>query len=205
MFFLPRMALVFPKLITTVRVTLVIVKPFMGRILFLLVAIPLIETWFLIQVGQEIGALPTILAVIATAVIGGYMVRQQGLSTLQEVQQAQLRGEMPAQSMIEGMMIVVAGALLLTPGFFTDAFGFLLLLPGSRKAMANYLLRAGVIKAANMQAQQQAQQRAQQRTEQQAHQQSHQSSQQSAYGQSHYQPPRPQDDSVIEGEFRRDD
>lgn len=117
----------------------------MGKILFILITVPLVETWFLIQVGKEIGALPTILCVIATAVLGGYLVKQQGLSTLNKVQTAQQQGELPAQAMLEGVMILLAGALLLTPGFFTDGIGFLLLWPTSRQWLLKRILAAGVI------------------------------------------------------------
>lgn len=118
----------------------------MGKILLILIALPLIETWFLIEVGSTIGAPLTILSVIATAVIGGHLVRQQGLDTLQRVQQGQARNELPALALAEGVAILFAGALLITPGFFTDAIGFLCLWPKFRrefiaKAIANGLLK----------------------------------------------------------------
>lgn len=118
----------------------------MGKILLILIAVPLIETWFLIEMGGVIGAPLTILSVIATAVIGGHLVRQQGLDTLQRVQQGQARNELPALALAEGVAILFAGALLITPGFFTDAIGFLCLWPQFRrqfiaKAIANGLLK----------------------------------------------------------------
>ena len=98
--------------------------------IFLLV--PLLEIYLLIQVGQVIGAGWTVLLVVLTAVIGVALLKRQGLSTLNRAQRKMQDGELPAHEMLEGMGLVVAGALLLTPGFFTDAVGFLLLFPPSR-------------------------------------------------------------------------
>jgi len=102
-------------------------------LIFLLV--PLIEIYILIQVGQVIGALWTVFFVVLTAVIGVQLLKSQGLSTLSRAQTKMNHGEMPATELFEGLALVVAGAFLLTPGFFTDAFGFLLLLPLTRAWM----------------------------------------------------------------------
>ena len=99
-------------------------------ILFLVV--PLFEIYLLIQVGGVIGAGWTVFLVVLTAVIGVWLLRIQGISTLMRAQQRLQDNEMPAQEMLEGMGLVVAGALLLTPGFFTDTVGFLLLFPPTR-------------------------------------------------------------------------
>ena len=99
-------------------------------LIFLLV--PVIEIYILIQVGQVIGALWTIFFVVFTAVIGVQLLRSQGLSTLSRAQNKMNNGELPAHEMMEGLGLVVAGAFLLTPGFFTDAVGFLLLFPPTR-------------------------------------------------------------------------
>lgn len=115
------------------------------RILFLLfLCIPLIEIYLLIQVGEVIGALPTIFIVVFTAVLGVALLRWQGLVTLTRVQAALARGELPAVAMLEGVFLLVAGALLLTPGFFTDAIGFLLLIPPLRQFLAQSLLLRGM-------------------------------------------------------------
>ena len=98
----------------------------------LFLAVPIVEIYLLIQVGQAIGAGWTILLVVLTAVIGVWLLRIQGLSTLMRAQQKMQSGEIPAREMLEGMGLVVAGALLLTPGFFTDSVGFLLLFPPTR-------------------------------------------------------------------------
>ena len=99
--------------------------------LFLL--IPIVEIFLLIQVGGMIGAPWTILLVVLTAVIGVKLLKMQGVSTLTRAQKKMQTGQMPAQEMLEGMGLVVAGAFLLTPGFFTDTVGFLLIFPLTRK------------------------------------------------------------------------
>jgi len=94
--------------------------------------VPIIEIYLLIQVGQVIGAGWTIFLVVFTAVVGVGLLRIQGLSTLNRAQQKLQRNELPARELLEGMGLVLAGALLLTPGFFTDTIGFLLLFPPIR-------------------------------------------------------------------------
>ena len=109
--------------------------------LFFLVGFPLFELYLLIEVGSFIGALPTILLSIFTAVLGGTLMRQQGLSTAMRAQASMARGEMPAIEMIEGVVVFIAGFVLLFPGFFTDAIGFLLLIPPVRRLMVLYFLK----------------------------------------------------------------
>lgn len=94
--------------------------------------VPIIEIYLLIQVGQVIGAGWTIFLVVFTAVIGVGLLRIQGLSTLNRAQRKLQQNELPAREILEGMGLVIAGALLLTPGFFTDTIGFLLLFPPVR-------------------------------------------------------------------------
>lgn len=96
-------------------------------------AVPLIEIYLLIQVGQVIGALSTILLVIATSVFGAYLLRQQGLSALARFQNSLRQGQLPADEMKEGVFILLGGILLMTPGFFTDFLGLFCLLPLTRK------------------------------------------------------------------------
>lgn len=96
--------------------------------------------WLLIQVGGFIGAVPTIAAVLLTAMIGLAMLRRQGLSTLLRVNQRMGNGELPAQEMLEGIVLAVSGALLLTPGFFTDALGFAGLTPILRQRLVRRLV-----------------------------------------------------------------
>jgi len=112
----------------------------------LFILIPLIEIYLFIEVGSRIGALNTILLVLFTAITGVALLRRQGLSTLRNVQRQMQAGEVPAAGMLEGMLLFFAGALLLTPGFFTDSIGFLLMIPPLRKAIALWLLeRSGWI------------------------------------------------------------
>lgn len=114
--------------------------------LILFIAIPLIEIYLFIKVGASIGAFNTILLILATAVIGVALLRHQGLSTLRKAQTQMRQGEVPATGIIEGMLLFFAGALLLTPGFFTDAIGFIILIPPLRKAIALWVLeRSGWI------------------------------------------------------------
>jgi UPF0716 protein FxsA len=109
--------------------------------LLLFVGIPVVELYFLIEVGSQIGALPTIGLTILTALIGGVLVRLQGFAVLTRVRRATERGEVPALEMMDGALLVVAGLILLLPGFFTDAVGFLLLLPPLRRLLIGRLVR----------------------------------------------------------------
>ncbi len=95
--------------------------------------VPLIEVWLLVTVGSLIGAGWTIFLVVSTAVLGAALVRAQGLSTLARSQALLQQGELPAVEVLEGVALLIAGALLLTPGFFTDTVGFLLLVPPLRR------------------------------------------------------------------------
>ncbi|MGB5733642.1 MAG: FxsA family protein [Thiohalocapsa sp.] len=99
------------------------------------VAAPLIELYFLIQVGSVIGALPTIALSVLTAVVGGALVRSQGLAVLMRVRTMLDQGEMPALELLDGAVLLVCGFALLLPGFVTDFVGFLLLIPPVRHAL----------------------------------------------------------------------
>jgi len=101
-------------------------------LLVLFIGIPLFELYLLIQVGSIIGALPTLALVVFTAVLGAALLRRQGLSTVQRIQIAMNRGEVPALEVVEGAILLIGGAMLLTPGFVTDALGFLCLWPPAR-------------------------------------------------------------------------
>ncbi len=120
----------------------------MFRILFsLFLLIPLLEIYLLIKVGGIIGAWPTVFLVVFTAVLGAFLLRHQGLFTLNKVQTAMARGELPTMAMLEGVVLILCGALLLTPGFFTDALGFLGLVPPLRQAAIRALLTRGMVSA----------------------------------------------------------
>lgn len=102
---------------------------------FIFVIVPLIELYILLEVGEIIGAGITFLIIIATAFIGTRLVRQQGLSTWHSIQQQMQMGQIPAQSLFDGICILVSGVLLITPGFITDIVGMLLLTPPFRIAL----------------------------------------------------------------------
>jgi len=101
--------------------------------LLLFVGIPLFELYWLIEVGSYLGAIPTIFLTVFTAVLGGMLVRMQGLATAMRVQKSMAMGEMPAIEMLEGAVLLACGFFLLLPGFFTDILGFLALVPGIRR------------------------------------------------------------------------
>ncbi|WIO73719.1 FxsA family protein [Porticoccaceae bacterium LTM1] len=105
----------------------------MRALLLLFIVMPIVEMWLLIEVGGVIGAAPTIGLVLLTAAIGFAMLRKQGFDTLSRSNLKMQRGELPAQEMVEGLMLAVSGALLLTPGFVTDAIGFAGLTPAFRR------------------------------------------------------------------------
>src|SRR5690606_8721638 len=109
---------------------------------------PILEMWLLIEVGSAIGTLPTIGMVLLTAVVGAALLRQQGFHTLTRAQQRLNSGEVPATEILEGLFLAVGGALLLTPGFLTDAIGFCCLLPPIRRGIIAALLRRGVVQMA---------------------------------------------------------
>ena len=114
------------------------------RGLFLLfLTVPMLEMWLLIEVGQVIGAWQTIGLVALTAVVGVSMLKRQGLKTLMRVQDRLNNGQLPAEELLEGIFLAVGGALLLTPGFVTDAIGFCCLLPFSRRWLARKLIKSG--------------------------------------------------------------
>jgi UPF0716 protein FxsA len=118
------------------------------QIVFLVVLIiPFAEIYLLLQVGSVIGAFPTIFLVVLTAVLGAWLLRQQGFATFQRFQASLAQGAIPAYEMIEGPIILVGGALLLTPGFITDMLGFACLVPQIRKKIAQYVIENHLVQA----------------------------------------------------------
>ncbi|WP_428033512.1 FxsA family protein [Amphritea sp.] len=112
----------------------------MRFLLLLFIVIPVIEITVLINVGQAIGAWYTVGLVLLSAFIGVNMLRYQGLSTLARAQQRMNEGQIPGNEMVEGIVLAVGGALLLTPGFVTDVIGFLCLIPFTRQRFARLLM-----------------------------------------------------------------
>jgi UPF0716 protein FxsA len=120
------------------------------QLLFLIVLmVPFAEIYLLLQVGGMIGALPTIILVVLTAVLGVGLLKQQGLSTFQRFQMSVAQGEIPAYEMIEGPIILLGGVLLLTPGFITDILGLACLIAPLRRKIAQYILENHLIQAVN--------------------------------------------------------
>ena len=110
-----------------------------GKLLLAFTIIPMLELWLLISVGSHIGALTTIAIVILTGAAGAWLARMQGLKTLARVQQNLNQGIMPADELLDGVIILFAGAVLLTPGFLTDITGLLLLFPPTREPAKAWL------------------------------------------------------------------
>ncbi|GGO82944.1 membrane protein [Marinobacterium nitratireducens] len=120
--------------------------------LFLLfIIIPIVEITVLINVGQLIGTWYTVGLVLLSAFIGVNMLRYQGLSTLARAQQRANAGEIPAREMVEGIVLAVGGALLITPGFVTDFIGFCCLIPVTRRLAANALIKRFTVVAMSRQ------------------------------------------------------
>jgi UPF0716 protein FxsA len=105
----------------------------------LFIAIPLIEIALFIQVGGAIGLWPTLLVVIVTAMLGSWLVRSQGAAEMSRLRQSFAQLDDPTENLAHGAMILFSGALLLTPGFFTDAVGFALLVPDVRTRVFQWL------------------------------------------------------------------
>ena len=102
-------------------------------------SVPLIEIALFLQIGGAIGLWPTLAIVVVTAVLGALLVKTQGINTLNNLKSSVTDGGEPVEHLAHGMMIFLAGAFLLTPGFFTDAIGFSLLVPGIRIRIFNAL------------------------------------------------------------------
>lgn len=114
----------------------------LGLILLLaLIGLPLIEIAVFVEVGSEIGAVPTILLTVLTALAGTVMLRMQGLSLLTRMRAEMDRGEVPGEDIVQGALIVVASFLLLVPGFVTDAVGIALFIPPLRAVIARAVVR----------------------------------------------------------------
>jgi len=112
----------------------------LGRFLFLLfLLVPLIEIAFFVVIGGAIGLWPTLAGVLIMAVAGSLILRWQGLSIINEIRSSVGHGQLPARALADAMMIGLAGILLLTPGYFTDLLGLLLLIPPVRSAIYAYL------------------------------------------------------------------
>ena len=111
-----------------------------ARLFLLFTSVSLLEIFVLIKVGSFLGAFATVALVVITALVGSALVRSQGLQLLQQLQQRLAQGEMPGEQLIEGVMLLMTGVLLVTPGFVTDFCGLMLLQPAIRKRIAVMVL-----------------------------------------------------------------
>lgn len=109
------------------------------KIFFVLVLVPILEIYTLIQVGGLIGPWATIILVILTGIAGTLLLRTQGLDVLRTIQLEMNAGRLPAEQLLDGVMILAGGLVLLTPGFWTDLCGFFLLVPSTRKFIKGWL------------------------------------------------------------------
>lgn len=114
----------------------------MFRILLaLIIIVPALEIGLLILSGRTLGLIPTILLIISTGVLGAWLAKKQGIQAIQYVQYQIQQGKVPGEVIIDGLCILVGGVVLLTPGFITDAIGFLLLFPTTRKYIKPFIVR----------------------------------------------------------------
>jgi UPF0716 protein FxsA len=100
------------------------------------VVVPIVEIGLFLQVGSYIGVPATLGLIILTAIVGTMLVRSQGIDVIRKVQNSANRGEMPVAALTQGLFVLIAGILLLTPGFATDTLGFCLLIPPVREVLA---------------------------------------------------------------------
>ena len=101
--------------------------------------IPIIEIYLLIEIGSMFGALTAVTLVILTGFLGAFLARMQGIQTLYRIQESLREGRMPSGELLDALLIVIAGLVLLTPGFLTDSVGFLLLIPATRNSIKYWL------------------------------------------------------------------
>lgn len=110
-----------------------------GRLLLLFTLVPLAELYLFMTIGSELGFAKTIAIIIITAILGAALTKSQGRRAMLKFQDATRQGRVPAREALDGLIILLAGAVLITPGFLTDTVGFLLLVPPVRAVVASYL------------------------------------------------------------------
>lgn len=109
-------------------------------LLFVFILVPVIEIFLFIWIGRYIGLPLTLLLIFATGLLGAWLMKREGTTTLREIQTELAMGRLPGQALIEGFFVLIGGVLLLAPGFFTDICGFLLLFPPTRRKAKDFLL-----------------------------------------------------------------
>lgn len=110
-----------------------------AKLLLIFIMVPLLEIVLFIEIGRRIGTLMTLLIVALTAILGAVLAHREGLKAWWRIQDKLYQGAMPDEELLDGVLILIAGALLLTPGFLTDAIGFSLLFPGTRRPVKSWL------------------------------------------------------------------
>jgi UPF0716 protein FxsA len=113
----------------------------LAPLVLLFIVVPLVELYVIIQVGQAIGALPTIVILLADSLLGSALMRSQGRAVWRRFNEALSAGRPPAREVLDGGLVILGGAFLLTPGFVTDVFGLILLLPPTRAVVRGSLVR----------------------------------------------------------------
>ena len=103
------------------------------RLFLLFTVVPIVELYLLLVLGRHVGFLPTVALVLFTGALGAWLARSQGLATLNEIRTQQSMGRLPTTALVDGLLILIAGAVLLTPGLLTDLAGFFLLVPQGRR------------------------------------------------------------------------
>jgi UPF0716 protein FxsA len=110
-------------------------------LLLLFVVLPAVELYLLVVVGKHMGVLNTVGLIVITGMLGWWLVKAQGMSTLRRIRAETAQGRLPAEEMVSGLCLLGTGLLLITPGFLTDTVGFLVLIPPLRRALARQLMR----------------------------------------------------------------
>ena len=113
----------------------------MGKLLLAFLIVPIVELVLIIQVGGQIGVWPTIGLLIVVSVVGAWLVKWQGIFTMAGMRGELVQGRLPGKQLVDGALVLVAGALMLTPGFITDAIGLVLLIPPTRAVVRRILIR----------------------------------------------------------------
>jgi len=115
----------------------------MNSVLLIFIGIPTLEIYLMIKIGGKIGALNTVLLIFLTAIIGIYFAKREGIKTMKSGVIGMYQNKIPANEIISGASIALAALLLMTPGFFTDTLGFLLIIPYTRKILISIFIKKG--------------------------------------------------------------
>ncbi|HZK25134.1 MAG TPA: FxsA family protein [Oscillospiraceae bacterium] len=111
----------------------------LGRLLLLMIIVPILEIFLLIEVGQQIGVLPTVTIVLLTGLLGIMLARTQGFYVLTRIVNSLRKGELPGDDILNGLLVLIGASFLLTPGLITDTAGFILLIPRTRRTVKVWL------------------------------------------------------------------